>query len=77
MPKDILTVDGQGNLTVVTEYAEGDEQPVADKPEPFAGKGDHDDNGKVGGAHPPIDTVPDVVTTKAPVVQHRRTKRRK
>lgn len=30
------------------------EEPVASL-EPFGGKGDHDGDGKVGGAHPPID----------------------
>jgi hypothetical protein len=55
-----------GNLTVVTV---DDEEPVETVPlakrepfvvesiktEPFGGKGDHDDNGTVGGAHAPVD----------------------
>jgi hypothetical protein len=50
---DILWVDANGSMTVRVVDDEGHlvEQP---KPEPFAGKGDHDHSGKVGGAAPPL-----------------------
>lgn len=46
-----------GNLTVVTvdDEAPVEAAPTPPVPEPFGGKGDHDGNKKVGGAHPPVD----------------------
>jgi hypothetical protein len=46
----IREVDDEGNLV---EQANVEPAPEV-KPEPFAGKGDHDKNGKVGGAAPAL-----------------------
>jgi hypothetical protein len=53
---DKLTLDERGALIVVQVDDEGNriDAPVEAKPEPFGGKGDHDNNGKVGGAAPPV-----------------------
>lgn len=49
---DILWVDETGRTTVREVDDEGNlVEPK--KPEPFGGKGDHDHNGKAGGAAPP------------------------
>jgi hypothetical protein len=49
----ILWVNDNGTTSVVEVDDEGNriDAPEA-KPEPFGGKGDHDNNGKVGGAAP-------------------------
>lgn len=55
--RDILYNDN-GKLTVRQEDEDGNLIPLPEapkpKPEPFGGKGDHDGNGKVGGAAPPL-----------------------
>ncbi len=58
---DILWVNEKGAMTVREVDDEGNlidlpkvEPAPEAKPEPFAGKGDHDHNGKVGGAAPAI-----------------------
>jgi hypothetical protein len=68
---DVLWVDETGKTTVREVDENGDlvvatptEQP---EPAPFAGKGDHDKNGKTGGAAPPI-----APKTKHPAPKHRR-----
>ena len=61
--KDALWVDDTGKTVIVEVDENGDR--VVPAPEPFGGKGDHDSNGKTGGAHPPVpepvapDGVPD------------------
>ncbi len=52
---DKLTLDERGALSVVQVDDEGNriDAPEA-KPEPVGGKGDHDNNGKVGGAAPAL-----------------------
>jgi len=55
---DILWVDEQGRTTVRTVDDEGKLIVPPKKPELFGGKGDHDKNGKVGGAAPPISRKP-------------------
>jgi len=55
--RDILYNDN-GRLTVRQEDDDGNLIPLdvpKPKPEPFGGKGDHDGNGKVGGAAPAKD----------------------
>jgi hypothetical protein len=55
---DILWVNDNGAMTVREVDDEGNLIPLPDVPkpksEPFGGKGDHDGNGKVGGAAPPL-----------------------
>jgi hypothetical protein len=46
----VREVDGDGNLIDLPKV----EPKPGVKPEPFAGKGDHDKNGKVGGAAPAL-----------------------
>jgi hypothetical protein len=55
---DKLTLDERGALIVVQVDDEGNriEATAEAKPEPFGGKGDHDNNGKVGGAAPALRT---------------------
>jgi hypothetical protein len=68
---DVLWVDDTGKTTVREVDENGElvvtptEQPAS--AEPFAGKGDHDHNGKTGGAAPPI-----VLKTKPHAPKHRR-----
>jgi hypothetical protein len=50
---DKLTLDERGALIVVQVDDQGNRIEEA-KPEPFGGKGDHDNNGKVGGAAPAL-----------------------
>ena len=55
MPRDELQLDANGALSVVKVYDEGEGPDAEDlNPEPFGGKGDHDGNGKVGGAKPAV-----------------------
>jgi len=53
--KDALWVDDTGKTVIVEVDENGDR--VVPAPEPFGGKGDHDGDGNVGGAHPPTDEV--------------------
>ena len=47
-----VVVDDEGNRV---DLAKGDTvAEPAPEPEPFGGKGDHDSDGKVGGAKPPL-----------------------
>lgn len=50
---DVLWVDDKGR-TSVREVDEDGKLIEPVKPEPFGGKGDHDGNGKVGGAAPAL-----------------------
>jgi hypothetical protein len=73
MKRDELHVIN-GNLTVVTV---DDDEPVESfVPEPFGGKGDHDDDGTVGGAHAPVDEPVAPEQPEAPKRRGRPSKKR-
>jgi hypothetical protein len=74
MKRDELHVIN-GNLTVVSVDDEAPVEVVA-PPEPFGGKGDHDDNGTVGGAHAPVDEPVAPEQPEAPKRRGRPSKKR-